>query len=39
VIELTPGDEVQCSSLQENGSLQLNLNAGYTSFEGRRFSL
>jgi hypothetical protein len=39
VLELSPTDEVQCSALQENGSLMLNLNAGYTSFEGRRFSL
>lgn len=39
VVELSAGDYVQCYSYQDDDSVTLNLDAGYTSFEGRRFSL
>jgi hypothetical protein len=39
VVELTAGDYVQCYSWQTDASVVLSLEAGRTSFAGRRFSL
>jgi hypothetical protein len=39
VVELAEGDYVQCYSYQDDASVSLSLEAGRTTFAGRRFSL